>query len=135
MNVPDSLSKRPVQVMLGLLVLALGYQPYVRMRLRMSGASRAALEQLAACEEARKLLGEPFDARTWSWSHGSLRVPRRSQVWSAASGGVDWSMPVAGPSGRGVLHFQGEKVLGRWKLEGLLTIGGTPMVTLGCQVP
>jgi hypothetical protein len=98
----------------------------------MSGAPRAALKQLEACTEARDLLGEPIDAAWWGWSHGSLQVPQRSQVWSAVSGRVDWWMPVAGTSGRGVLHFQGAKVDGFWQLEGVLKVGDATVHTRGC---
>jgi hypothetical protein len=87
----------------------LGFQAWERIRLSMSGATRAALKQLEECEEARELLGEPIDTAWWGWSHGRIRVPRSSQTWSATSGTVDWSMPVAGSNARGVLHFQGKK--------------------------
>jgi hypothetical protein len=134
MSVPVSPSKRVVQGGLWLLVCLVMFQVYDRVKLSMSGAPRAALEQLAACAEARSLLGEPIDASWWGWSHGSLRVPQHSQVWLAASGRVDWRMPVAGADGRGVLHFQGEKVQGFWKLETVLEAGGTTVHTRGCAV-
>ncbi|MCP3167870.1 cytochrome c oxidase assembly factor Coa1 family protein [Myxococcus qinghaiensis] len=130
---PASLSKRALQGVLGLLVLAVAFQAYDRVKLRMSGAPRAALERLAACAEARDLLGEPIDAAWWGWSHGYLKVPRVSQVWSATSGRVDWWMPIAGSTGRGVLHFQGEKVNGFWTLEGVLESNGTTVQTRGCS--
>lgn len=129
---PVSLSKRAVQGVLALLVLTVAYQVYDRLRLRMSGAPRAALEKLAACAEARNLLGEPIDAAWWGWSYGYLKVPRKSQAWSATSGRVDWRMPVAGSTGRGVLHFQGEKINGFWVLEGILETEGAALQTHGC---
>ncbi|RKH69009.1 hypothetical protein D7V93_00360 [Corallococcus llansteffanensis] len=131
---PASLSTRGVQSVLGLLVLAVAFQAYDRMKLRMSDAPRAALARLAACEEARRLLGEPIDAAWWGWSHGYLKVPRGSQTWSATSGRVDWRMPVAGSTGRGVLHFQGEKINGFWKLEGVLETDGATVQTRACTV-
>lgn len=130
---PVSLAKRGVQGVLGLLVLAVASQAYDRVKLGMSGAPRAALEKLAACAEARDLLGEPIDAAWWGWSHGYLKVPRQSQAWSATSGRVDWRMPVAGSSGRGVLHFQGEKLNGFWTLEGVLEVDGATLQTRGCS--
>ncbi|QSQ17134.1 cytochrome c oxidase assembly factor Coa1 family protein [Myxococcus landrumensis] len=129
---PVSLAKRAVQGVLGLLALAVAFQVYDRVKLRMSGAPRAALEKLAACAEARNLLGEPIDASWWGWSYGSLKVPRTSQAWSAASGRVDWWMPVAGSTGRGVLHFQGEKINGFWTLEAVLELDGATVQTRGC---
>lgn len=132
---PVSLSKRVSQGVLGLLVLVLAYQVYDRARLGMSGAPRAALKQLEACAEARELLGEPIDATWWGWSHGYLHVPRRSQAWSATSGRVDWSMPVAGSSGSGVLHFQGEKVQGFWTLESVLETDGATVELRACAAP
>lgn len=130
---PVSLAKRGVQGVLGLLVLAVAFQGYDRVNLRMSGAPRAAMEKLAACAEARNLLGEPIDAAWWGWSHGYLKVPRTSQAWSATSGRVDWRMPVAGSTGRGVLHFQGEKINGFWTLEGTLEVDGAMVQTRGCS--
>ena len=129
---PVSPAKRAVQGVLGLLFLGLAFQAYDRVKLRMSGAPRAALERLQACEAARELLGEPIDAAWWGWSSGYIKVPRQSQVWSAASGRVKWSMPVAGASGRGVFRFEGEKVNGFWTLDGVLEVGGTTVFTRGC---
>lgn len=125
-------SKRAVQGALGLLGLVLAFQTYDRMRLKMSGAPGAALQQLEACEAAQELLGEPINSAWWGWSHGQLRVPRQSQAWSATSGSVDWSMPVAGSHARGVLHFHGKKVNGFWLLEGRLEVDGTTVSTRGC---
>ncbi|WP_158621436.1 cytochrome c oxidase assembly factor Coa1 family protein [Corallococcus aberystwythensis] len=129
---PVSLSTRGVQGVLGLLVLAVAYQAYDRMQLRMSDAPRAALAKLSACEEARRLLGEPIDVAWWGWSHGYLKVPRGRQTWSATSGRVNWRMPVAGSTGRGVFHFQGEKINGFWKMEGILEADGATVRTQEC---
>ncbi len=115
-------------------MLVPAYQVYGRIRLNMSGAPRAALEQVAACEEAQKRLGPPIKPVTWAWSDGRLTVPRRKNAWSASSGTVDWSMPVKGPYGRGVLHFKGEKVSGFWKLESVLETPEGTVRTPDCTV-
>ncbi|WP_224244546.1 cytochrome c oxidase assembly factor Coa1 family protein [Hyalangium gracile] len=131
---PTRIPRRIGQVVLGLVFVGIGFEAWSRMRLSMSGAPRAALEQLRACEQARNLLGEDIDSVWWGWSHGWLRVPRTSQAWSAVRGSVDWTMPVAGSTGRGVLHFQGKKDGGFWELDGALEVDGVKVYTRSCEV-
>jgi hypothetical protein len=122
-----------VQGGLVLVLVLIAMEGWSRARLRMSGAPRAALQQLEACEQARQLLGEGIDSVWWGWSHGSLWVPRESQAWSAARSSVDWSMPVAGSEGRGVLHFKGRKTAGFWELDSSLEVDGVWVNLRSCE--
>jgi hypothetical protein len=127
-----SLSRRIALGVLALVIILIGAEAWSRVRLRMSGAPQAALQQLEACEQARNLLGENIAAVWWGWSHGHLRTPRNVQAWAAASSSVDWRMPVAGDSGRGVLHFQGRKSAGFWELDSTLEVDDVTLHVSTC---
>jgi hypothetical protein len=127
-----SRSRRFVQGAVVLVIILIGFEAWLRVRLRMSGASQAALQQVEACEQARNLLGENIDAVWWGWSHGRLWAPRKVQVWAAASSYVSWRMPIAGDSGRGVLHFEGEKRGGFWALDSTLEVGDITVHVSAC---
>lgn len=131
-----SLSRRIALGVVTLVLIVIGAGAWSRVRLWMSGAPRAALQQVEQCEQARDLLGDNIDAVWWGWSrsHGGLRVRRNTQAWAAASSYVNWSMPVAGDSGRGVLHFEGKKSGGFWELDSTLEVGDVTVHTSMCAV-
>jgi Cytochrome oxidase complex assembly protein 1 len=128
-----SIPRRVAQAVLVLVLIVISVLVWERARLHMSGAHRAALEQLQECEQARNLLGENIDSGWWG-HHGYLHVPRRKQAWSATESSVDWWMPVAGSTGKGMLHFRGRKEGGFWKLDGFLEVDGTKVYTPKCEV-
>jgi hypothetical protein len=132
----------PQRIALGVVVLVvilIAAEVWSRVRLRMSGAPQAALQQVVQCEQARDLLGENIEFVWWGWSRGGLRVPRnisrKTPAWAAASSSVNWSMPIAGDSGRGVLHFEGKKSGGFWELDSTLEVGDVTVHTSMCAVP
>lgn len=90
------------------------------------GFADPALSMVNACPAATAALGAPITQGWLGLSYGNAET-------EDDDGRASWSMPVAGPSGRGTLDIRAMERAGRWQFGALvLTAGGHEIDVIAC---